>query len=70
MQRATIQGFLVLDYPHRFQEAITYLAGLLATGKLHYDETIVNGGIEAAPDALSQLFDGSNLGKLMVRLSD
>lgn len=70
MQRATIQGFLVLDYPHRFQEAITYLAGLLAEGKLHYDETIVEGGIESAPGALSQLFDGSNLGKLLVRLSD
>ena len=70
MQRATIQGFLVLDYGDRFEEAIGYLAGLLAEGKLHYDETIVNGGIASAPDALSQLFDGSNVGKLLVRVSD
>jgi len=70
MQRATIQGFLVLDYGHRFAEAIGHLAGLLGEGKLHYDETIVNGGIEAAPAALSQLFTGSNLGKLLVRLAD
>jgi NADPH-dependent curcumin reductase CurA len=70
MQRATIQGFLVLDYGARFAEAIGYLAGLLGEGKLHYDETIVEGGIEAAPAALSKLFDGSNLGKLLVRLSD
>jgi NADPH-dependent curcumin reductase CurA len=70
MQRATIQGFLVLDYAPRFAEAITYLAGLLGEGKLHYDETIVDGGIEAAPDALRQLFDGTNVGKLLVRLAN
>ena len=70
MQRATIQGFLVLDYGDRFEEAIGYLATLLAEGKLHYDETIVEGGLEQAPDALGQLFDGSNVGKLLVRVGD
>ena len=70
MQRATIQGFLVLDYGDRFEEAIGHLAGLLGEGKLHYDETIVDGGIEAAPDALAQLFTGQNMGKLLVRISD
>jgi NADPH2:quinone reductase len=69
MQRATIRGFLVLDFGHRFQEAIGYLGGLLAEGKLHYDETIVDGGIEAAPDALAELFDGRNMGKLLVRVA-
>jgi NADPH2:quinone reductase len=70
MQRATIRGFLVLDWGHRFEEAIGYLAGLLGEGKLHYDETIVEGGIEAAPGALAQLFSGQNLGKLLVRMAD
>ncbi len=70
MQRATIQGFLVLDYADRFEEAIGHLAGLLGAGKLHYDETIVDGGIDAAPDALGQLFSGQNMGKLLVRVSD
>ncbi|MGW0632953.1 hypothetical protein [Streptomyces sp. NPDC002758] len=70
MQRATIKGFLVLDWSHRFQEAIAYLAGLLDEGKLHYDETIVDGGIEAAPHTLHQLFSGENLGKLLVRVAD
>ncbi|MGE5407099.1 MAG: NADP-dependent oxidoreductase [Syntrophothermus sp.] len=69
MQRATIRGFLVLDFGHRFEEAIGYLAVLLAEGKLHYDETIVDGGLEAAPGALAQLFDGRNVGKLLVRVS-
>jgi NADPH2:quinone reductase len=69
MQRASMKGFLVLDYPDRFEEAIGYLATLLADGKLTYDETIVEGGIESAPEALGQLFSGANTGKLMVRLS-
>jgi NADPH-dependent curcumin reductase CurA len=70
MQRATIQGFLVLDYGDRFEEAIGHLAGLLGAGKLHYDETIVDGGLEQAPAALGQLFSGQNIGKLLVRVSD
>lgn len=70
MQRATIRGFLVLDHGDRFEEAITHLATLLAEGKLTYDETIVDGGIEQAPDALAQLFTGGNMGKLLVRLAD
>ena len=70
MQRATIQGFLVLDFGDRFEEAIGYLGGLLGEGKLHYDETIVDGGIEVAVDTLAELFDGRNMGKLLVRVSD
>jgi NADPH-dependent curcumin reductase CurA len=70
MQRSTIQGFLVLDYGDRFEEAIGYLAGLLGEGKLHYDETIVEGGVEVAVDALGKLFDGGNMGKLLVRFAD
>jgi NADPH-dependent curcumin reductase CurA len=70
MQRATIRGFLVLDFAARFEEAITHLATMLGEGKLNYDETIVEGGLKAAPSALGQLFNGQNLGKLLVRLSD
>jgi NADPH2:quinone reductase len=69
MQRSTIRGFLVLDYVARFEEAIGFLAGMLGEGKLHYDETIVNGGLEQAPDALGQLFRGENMGKLLVRVA-
>jgi NADPH-dependent curcumin reductase CurA len=69
MQRATIQGFLVLDHADRYEEAIGYLAGLLGEGRLHYDETIVEGGLDAAPAALGQLFSGGNMGKLLVRVS-
>jgi len=70
MQRATIQGFLVLDYGDRFEEAIGYLGGLLGEGKLHYDETIRDTGIASMPTTLNQLFEGSNMGKLLVRVAN
>jgi NADPH-dependent curcumin reductase CurA len=70
MQRATIQGFLVLDYGDRFEEAIGYLGGLLGEGKLHYDETLRDTGIASMPTTLNQLFEGSNMGKLLVRVAD
>jgi len=69
MQRATIKGFLVLDYADRFPEAIDYLGTLLAAGKLHYDETIRDTGIESMPTVLNELFDGGNMGKLLVRVA-
>jgi NADPH2:quinone reductase len=69
MQRATMAGFLVLDHADRFEEAIGALATHLAEGRLHYDETIVD-GLDAAPEALGQLFSGANTGKLLVRVAE
>jgi NADPH-dependent curcumin reductase CurA len=70
MQRARIQGFLVLDFGARFGEAMDHLGKLLAEGKLHHDETILEGGIEAAPAALARLFTGGNVGKLLLKIAD
>jgi NADPH-dependent curcumin reductase CurA len=69
MQRATMTGFLVLDHADRFEEAIGALAEHLVAGRLRYDETIVD-GLEQAPETLGRLFDGSNVGKLMVRVAE
>ena len=63
-----VRGFLVLDHADRFPEAIDYLAGLLAEGKLKYDETIVD-GLENARDTLNDMFSGSNVGKLLIKVS-
>ena len=43
MQRAIMQGFLVLDHLDRFGEAAAHLGGLLAIGRLRYDETVFDG---------------------------
>ncbi|MDN5918711.1 MAG: NADP-dependent oxidoreductase [Pseudonocardia sp.] len=66
MKRATMHGFLVFDHADRFATIVDELAGHLAAGRLHADETVLD-GLEKAPDALGQLFTGANLGKIVVR---
>jgi NADPH2:quinone reductase len=67
--RALMQSFLVLDHRDRFGEATAYLADLIARDRLRYDETVVD-GLERAPEALNQMFDGANTGKLLVKIAD
>jgi NADPH2:quinone reductase len=69
MSRAMMKGFIVSDHPEMFEEAANYLAGLLAEGKLKYDETIVD-GFDNAPAALRKLFMGENTGKLLVKVAE
>ncbi|WP_354698482.1 Putative NADP-dependent oxidoreductase YfmJ [Paraconexibacter sp. AEG42_29] len=69
MRRATMTGYLVLDHVDRFPEAIEHLAGLLGDGRMHSDETVVD-GFENALDCMNSLFDGTNTGKLLLRLGD
>jgi NADPH-dependent curcumin reductase CurA len=64
---ARMQGFLVWDYEHRYEEAVARLAAWLREGKLRYREEILE-GIEAAPDAIARLYRGENNGKLLVKL--
>lgn len=68
MRRVKMQGFLVTDYMPRFAEAAKELIGWNMMGKLQYRLDVVD-GLENAPDALLKLFDGSNKGKLLVRVS-
>jgi NADPH-dependent curcumin reductase CurA len=67
VKRARMAGLLVLDYQHRYEEAVARLAGWIREGLLHYREDIV-GGIENCPDAIAALYRGENLGKRLIRL--
>ncbi len=67
VQRARLEGFIVLDYVERFPEAQAALGRWLAEGKIAWRPDIVE-GLENAPKALLKLFDGSNKGKLMVKV--
>ena len=69
MRRARVEGFLVLDYEKRFCEAIDPLARWMVEGRLRYRTDVVE-GLEQAPLAVNRLFDGANIGKLLVRVSD
>ena len=64
---ARMQGFLVWDYEHRYEEAVVKLAAWVREGKLTYREEIVD-GMAAAPDAIASLYRGENLGKRLIRL--
>lgn len=65
---ARMQGFLVWDYEHRYEEAVAKLAAWVREGKLKYREEILD-GIAEAPDAIASLYRGENLGKRLIRLS-
>ncbi|MBY0548809.1 MAG: NADP-dependent oxidoreductase [Candidatus Obscuribacterales bacterium] len=65
-QRATIQGILARDYTHRMDEMLAVVAPWVKNGEIYFAETIVD-GFEKLPDALNSLFEGKNLGKLLVR---
>ena len=65
----TIRGFTVLDYLDRFEEGVTQLAEWMMAGKIKYREDIVDGLDNVLPTFL-RLFDGSNAGKLVLRLPE
>jgi NADPH-dependent curcumin reductase CurA len=67
VKRATVQGFIVLDHFGRAPEAVAEISGLIAAGRLEPLETVVE-GFEQLPTAINMLFDGANVGKLVVRV--
>ncbi|HEX9463402.1 MAG TPA: NADP-dependent oxidoreductase [Alphaproteobacteria bacterium] len=67
VKRARIQGFLMFDYQHRYEEAVTRLADWIRAGRLRYREDILD-GLERCPDAIAGLYRGENLGKRLIRL--
>jgi hypothetical protein len=62
-----MRGFIISDFANRFEEGITQLATWLKEGKLTYSEIIVE-GFENIPQAFLNLFEGKNVGKMIVNL--
>ena len=65
-----MRGFLVLDHFDRFRGVRP--GGRRAgspRGELKFRETVVEGGIEAAPQAFIDMLNGANTGKMVVRLT-
>ena len=67
VKRATLQGFIVLDHYDKLARVSGQLAEWIADGSLEPLETIVE-GFEQLPSAINMLFDGANVGKLVVRV--
>ena len=67
-KRINMRGFIVGDHYGRFSEFHEEVGGLIASGRLRLAETIVEGGIEAAPRAFVDMLRGRYLGKVVVAL--
>ena len=63
-----MQGFLVFNYRHRYDEARTWLAARLRDGSLRQKLHVLQ-GLGEAPVGLGMLFRGENTGKLVVRVT-
>jgi NADPH-dependent curcumin reductase CurA len=66
-QRGRIQGFVVLDYFKRFEEAATDLTAWVADGSIAW-LTDIQKGFENAPKTLLRLYSGANFGKQLLEL--
>ena len=66
-KRLTMKGLLATDWMDRQQEFETEVGGYFQTGKLKSRETIVK-GIDQAVGAFLGLFEGSNTGKMVVKI--
>ena len=68
IRRFKIEGFIVSDHLELWPKAIGELAALAAARKLIWRETIRD-GLENAPQALVDLLQGQNFGKMLVRVN-
>ncbi|MGD1989268.1 MAG: NADP-dependent oxidoreductase [Pseudomonadales bacterium] len=68
INRARMEGFIVLDYLPRAGEAIQALSTWAAKGELVY-EVDVQEGFENIPQTLQRLYTGENFGKQLLRLA-
>jgi NADPH-dependent curcumin reductase CurA len=64
-----MEGFLVTDYVHRYDEAAKRLASWVAEGKISWTEHVTE-GLENAPKAFIGMLNGENRGKALVKVAD
>lgn len=66
--RGRMEGFVVIDYLHRGEEAIAAMAPLVASGQLKGKVDVIE-GIAQFPHALRHLLAGRNFGKQVLKLA-
>lgn len=68
-KRASMRGFIVLDFAGQYPAARKRLKKWIKSGELAYKEDIQE-GFEKAPRTLMRLFTGQNFGKQMLKVAD
>jgi hypothetical protein len=66
-KRLALRGFIVLDHQDRMSDFVAEMSGWLRDGKIRSDETVVDGFAHTV-DAFLGVLQGSNTGKMIVRL--
>ena len=69
VNRATMQGMVVMDYSKDFGKAAMEMGMWMAQGKLKSREDIYD-GIENFRDTFLRLFSGEKMGKLVLKVSE
>ena len=67
--RVRMEGFVASDFPHLNQAFLADMTGWLKAGKIKYQETVLD-GFERAPEGLIGLFEGRNIGKMLIHIAD
>jgi NADPH-dependent curcumin reductase CurA len=68
-RRIRMQGFIVIDYLTRAEEAYTALAEWVSAGEIAWRDDIQE-GFDNIPATLQRLFDGRNTGKQLLKLAE
>ena len=69
IQRARMEGFIVIDYASRFAEGVKQLAAWVEQGKIHHRDDVQE-GFDNAPKTFLRLFQGRNIGKQLLKVGD
>ena len=68
-RRVRMEGFIMMDYIDRIDEAMNDLVNWVMAGEISYREDIQE-GFENIPETLNRLFEGKNIGKQLLKLAD
>lgn len=66
-KRLTVMGFVLIDHVAQMPAALQQLGSWYSEGKLNYRENVTK-GLENAPQALADLYKGTNTGKQLIQL--
>jgi len=66
---ALIQGFVSSQWADMWPKGIEQMSEWIKEGKISYQETVVEGGIEVTPKAFISMLSGGNIGKQLVKLT-
>jgi NADPH-dependent curcumin reductase CurA len=67
-KRLTLRGFIILDHADRHPAFLEEISAHVREGRVQFRETVVEGGVAAAPQAFIDLLHGANTGKMVVKL--